>query len=412
MGSVPHSRRGDRNLLVLFGFQLPEPSLSYILAAVAPPGKLGPPAAIHPRAQSFAASFLEVIPVTTTFLLRTVRQRAAAAVPARRSVPWVLAAALLSCAHPLWAQPVETVGARALGMGGAFVAVANDSSATWWNPAGLATGPFLDMALARTVFDAADGPTPGRVTLTAFSLGTPPFGVSYHRFRLSDAPGTPPIGQAPADRQETGEGIAVRSLSVSQFGVTILQTLVDGVHIGSTVKYVRGTARLAVAPGGPADDVLDAADEVEGGESEGRFDLDVGAIAVGGGLRAGLVVRNAREPEFGAHRLPRQVRAGVAYDGEAAGLPPFVIALDADLRRYDPGWGERKVVALGAEHWMRPRRFAWRAGGRVNTAGEGGSVVTAGASVAPRAGFFVDGHVAFGSDDAERGWSVGARVSF
>ena len=30
------------------------------------------------------------------------------------------------------------VGARALGMGGAFVAVANDVSAMYWNPAGIA----------------------------------------------------------------------------------------------------------------------------------------------------------------------------------------------------------------------------------------------------------------------------------
>ena len=29
------------------------------------------------------------------------------------------------------------VGARALGMGGAFVAVADDATATYWNPAGL-----------------------------------------------------------------------------------------------------------------------------------------------------------------------------------------------------------------------------------------------------------------------------------
>src|SRR6187455_2389240 len=45
------------------------------------------------------------------------------------------------------AQTIEEVGARAQGMGGAFVAVANDSTATWWNPAGLAGGPFLDLAL-------------------------------------------------------------------------------------------------------------------------------------------------------------------------------------------------------------------------------------------------------------------------
>ena len=36
---------------------------------------------------------------------------------------------------PASAQIVESVGHRALGMGGAFVAVADDSTATWWNPA-------------------------------------------------------------------------------------------------------------------------------------------------------------------------------------------------------------------------------------------------------------------------------------
>ena len=49
------------------------------------------------------------------------------------------------------AQVIETVGSRALGMGGAFVAVASDSSATWWNPAGIAAGPFVDIAWARSV---------------------------------------------------------------------------------------------------------------------------------------------------------------------------------------------------------------------------------------------------------------------
>ena len=38
-------------------------------------------------------------------------------------------------------------GARALGMGGAFTAVANDPSATFWNPAGLATMPDRELLL-------------------------------------------------------------------------------------------------------------------------------------------------------------------------------------------------------------------------------------------------------------------------
>ncbi len=46
-------------------------------------------------------------------------------------------------ARPASAQIYETVGIRAQGMAGAFVAVADDSTATWWNPAGLATGALL-----------------------------------------------------------------------------------------------------------------------------------------------------------------------------------------------------------------------------------------------------------------------------
>src|SRR5687768_825184 len=50
------------------------------------------------------------------------------------------------------AQTFETAGVRALGMGGAFVAVADDVSAVWWNPAGLATGPFFSLAIERSTF--------------------------------------------------------------------------------------------------------------------------------------------------------------------------------------------------------------------------------------------------------------------
>ena len=41
---------------------------------------------------------------------------------------------------PASAQTFETVGTQAAGMGGAFVAVADDATAVYWNPAGLALG--------------------------------------------------------------------------------------------------------------------------------------------------------------------------------------------------------------------------------------------------------------------------------
>src|SRR4051812_40462611 len=94
---------------------------------------------------------------------------------------------LLAAGADAPAQTIETVGERAMGMGGAFVAVADDSSATWWNPAALAAGPFLDVAAAwsRTEF-REDGERRGRTTPVALSLSTPPVGVSYYRFRITN----------------------------------------------------------------------------------------------------------------------------------------------------------------------------------------------------------------------------------
>src|SRR5258705_16849 len=39
----------------------------------------------------------------------------------------------------------QPVGARALGMGGAFTAVADDATAPWWNPAGMAYLPYKEV---------------------------------------------------------------------------------------------------------------------------------------------------------------------------------------------------------------------------------------------------------------------------
>ena len=64
----------------------------------------------------------------------------------------VCVAALATAPSPASAQVFESLGTRALGMGGAFVAVADDATATYWNPAGVATGPTFNL-----LFDWSDG---------------------------------------------------------------------------------------------------------------------------------------------------------------------------------------------------------------------------------------------------------------
>ncbi|MGH9256644.1 MAG: hypothetical protein ACRD3C_18950 [Vicinamibacterales bacterium] len=311
------------------------------------------------------------------------------------------------------AQTAESVGSRALGMGGAFVAVASDSSATWWNPAGLAAGPFLDLALARSTIEVNEGLPAWRQTVSWFALATPPVGISYYRFRITDIQPFDPTAQVGPDREDRRAGVPVNSLSGSHLGITLVQTLIPGVHAGATLKYVRGTFHAGRDDGvaAPAD-LLDRGDALDEGDTENRFDLDVGLLAVAGPLRFGAQVRNVREPEFGRRRLPRQARLGVAFDPEPVTGLPLTIALDWDMNTYFAASGPRRVVALGAEQWFRNRRLGIRAGGRVNTVGAEERAMTAGASIAIRPALYIEGHVVRGGAAGERGWSLGARTSY
>ena len=80
---------------------------------------------------------------------------------------------------------------------------------------------------------------------------------------------------------------------------------------------------------------LDAAKELDP-SGETKAGLDVGAMAVLGRIRIGVMVRNLNELEFGsgvdAFRLTRQARAGVAVSSGTRGIiGTATVAVDADL---------------------------------------------------------------------------------
>jgi len=334
-----------------------------------------------------------------------------------RTITWmaVACATLLCLVVPVNAQTLEAVGERALGMGGAFVAVANDSSATWWNPAGLADGPFFDLSIGHAVDDHHAEFPAGRHRTWGFSLGTPVIGASVYRLEFAEAAKGVPIGAAPASRQDGEALVGLGSWSGSSFGATIAQTLVDGVHAGATVKYVRGTFRTGTADFATSPEAaLDEAGDLEGGKTEGQFDFDVGVLANLGAVRLGVLVRNVLAAEFagGAFTLPRQARAGVAVSAEQLGGPSLTISADADLQAYATGEGMRRIIAVGAEQRLAGKRVGLRAGMRFNQVGQAERAVTAGASVAVRSGVYLEAHVVGGGSPAEQGWGTGVRVSF
>jgi hypothetical protein len=321
------------------------------------------------------------------------------------------------------AQAFEAVGIRALGMGGAFVAVADDASATYWNPAGLVTGPVFSMvaehgrgeaegfrppvaAVAPNGFPVASRAQSG----TLVALGTWPLGATFYRVSRSAAL-TVPVG--PDGRSGTSTGLS--RLTTSHYGVNVLQTLVDGLHVGATLKYVYGTAGSEnLFPAPLSGDPLGAAGDLSTRGSH-RFDMDAGLMLDLARVKVGVTARNLTRPSFDTPiegsrlRLDRQVRTGVALRA-AAGL---TVSVDADLTTASDPLGDWRSLAAGVEQWFAQDRAALRGGVRISTRGDTRPTVTAGGSLSLRSGIFADGYVGVGLDEASPDtFGVGIRVSF
>ncbi len=341
----------------------------------------------------------------------------------------LLPAVLLLTATAAAGQVFESVGVRALGMGGAFVAVADDGTATYWNPAGLATGAIVDFCASHAEGDrlAALGESGagGEAAARSFCLAMPAIGLSYNRLRATTAlPARSSTGAGPADRQDLRpREVGVSSLVATQLGVTLVQTLAPGLVLGTTLKAVRASfAAGDRPPGSGLEAALSHARELAG-RSETVFDADLGLMAVGGPVRVGLTVRNLREPGFESASgdeatLARQARLGVAitpgrhaatYATDPSGL---IVAVDVDLTRTPTPLGDRRNVAVGVERWWAGRRLGIRAGARASVVDRARTVATVGASVGIVRGVYVEAAITRGHRDGDRGWAVGMRAGF
>jgi hypothetical protein len=308
-------------------------------------------------------------------------------VRARVSVLW----ALLVCApFPARAQSIESVGIRAQGVAGAFVAVADDATATWWNPAGLAHSQSF-----------ADGVVEvGRGGHWGVAFGFPALGLSYYHLNISQIQPSASTAGGGTSRQDlgaVGTGLPVPySIGFNQFGATVGQSLGDHFVVATTVKVMSAL-------------------------SDTRGDFDLGAMAAFGRVRAGLNVRNLIGGTFGTSstgnvfELTRQARAGVALTPSTGGsLDQLTLSLDVDLTTAPFESHDERHVAGGAEAWLRGRRVALRGGAGVNIVRDAGNAAygAVGITVSPFQRCFVDGVASWGPTEDRNRWGFDLRVTF
>ena len=284
------------------------------------------------------------------------------------------------------AQSFGGIGVRAEGMGGAFVAVADDASAVYWNPAGIATGATFDLQVSK-----------GQDSSLFVGAALPVLGASYYRTR--EVTGLPTVSDSP-DRQNGGSGeVRVRTLTTTNFGVTVVQTVVPGLVVGTTARVLRGS--------------------IKGSDARTTVDLDAGAMVSAWDMRFGLTARNLREPEFQAEggrvRMTRQFRVGAALVPRA--LPtgvhgPFTLAIDADLTTTPDVRGDRRTVAAGGEYWLAKGLVGARGGVRWSTLGDSRRALSGGFTVRMPRSVHLEGQVTRQNESDETEWAVGARVTF
>jgi hypothetical protein len=319
-----------------------------------------------------------------------------------RSISLALGIALVIAAPAQAQVGFDVLGARALGMGGAFVAVADDPVATHWNPAGLIEGPMAGLTIGWDSFHFRDqkiAPSPGigRLKTTGMSFGSWPVGVSIQRFTAAGL------------HARNGAALRVEALRATQVGFTVLQSIGDFVVAGATFKYVRGAAANVPVTAANARDALESglgAAPVSGN----TFDLDAGVLLRTERLRAGISLKNLRRPGLvtiggSPIHLERRVRIGFA----ALPRDGLTLAIDVDLDTADPLVGLRQTIALGGETRLGSR-LALRGGFRFQRGKASRPIGALGGSVRLRQGLWLDGYVTPSRATADRGFGFAMRV--
>ena len=122
------------------------------------------------------------------------------------------------------------LGARAIGMGGAYVALANDVSSIYWNPAGLSkVGPHGAVSFAYSDWLADTKLNFAAAVIKAGNIGT--IGLSFTSLSLPDL-------EVRTEYEPEGTGEFFSALNMAM-GISYARSLTDRFDLGFTMKYIR-----------------------------------------------------------------------------------------------------------------------------------------------------------------------------
>jgi len=325
-------------------------------------------------------------------------------------------AALMVLALPTQVCAVEfvTVGPRAMGMGGAGVAVTTDALATYWNPAGLAMTQTVDirilggaqvidrLGIADAVHDlekfntsdtsqanlakaqdiAARINKPGATVSLNGSAGLyfkGHLGEHAFGFNVSDVATGGAFVSTPLQATQPGGvntpisiagQMALRGLEARQLAFSYAYAFSDKTFsIGVTGKIIQGASyNGSTALTGGTD--VSVTDNFGKSTLSTAFGIDVGAIyRPSSWLRFAVVAKDINQPTFNAAgggelKLEPQIRGGMAIN------PYSSLTLTADVdatanKTFVPGV-KSQVLSLGAEQTILSEFLSFRVGGFKN----------------------------------------------
>ncbi|MBI1938433.1 MAG: PorV/PorQ family protein [Ignavibacteriales bacterium] len=123
------------------------------------------------------------------------------------------------------------VGAKAIGMGGAFVSAANDASSLFWNPSGIASIENYEAVLSHTNWIAETSFDFAGLVIPFGGFGN--IGFSFTSFSMDD------MKVRTVEKPEgTGEYFSAADIAI---GISYSRNLSDRFSIGFTGKYIQQT---------------------------------------------------------------------------------------------------------------------------------------------------------------------------